>query len=462
METTMAATGGGTFAATRPTTLKRSAGRPATTATLRRPLAAAALQRPSTSWQTRVAQREAHLAASTPRWANRDRAAEEPARRPLADRGNREPRGPRAYPAKRAPPPPPDFPDGWSRRGRGTLERVRGGEYSFFLAFEIVGDAWLAAGVSRGNVVVDSFPGGRRLAEARAPAARGPGAEVAVAVRGRDVAVALDGVELLRVSTDRPRDAAAGHGVMVYKARCFVKDADREAAVARRRRAPRDRFPRFRGRGDVVRAANRTDAEGDEAEPAPTSTDDARPWRGTAVAEPDDPSKLSPPVPAPRLAALERSICAPGTFDGADDCDICLAPLASKPVVRVPCQGGHVFHLGCLRPWLAKCSLCPRCRGGLKFPKTAGGPDAAAKQHAAVDAAVFLGAAARADERARIARRHADAAERRIAEAGRARPRPRRPAEGRRRRRAGDELRPPSPPGVVAGIMTCVGGLPAC
>ena len=323
-------------------------------------------------------------------------------------------------------------------------------------------------------------------------------------MRGRDVAVALDGVELLRASTDRPRDAAAGHGVMVYKARCFVKDVDRERRTVAARAPPapaRERFPRFRSRGDVVvRAANRTDvgrvcracagglalggdvcvwrrginaqryhvacaeAAGEEAEPAPTSTDDARPWRGTAVAEPDDPSKLSPPVPAPRLAALERSICAPGTFDGADDCDICLAPLASKPVVRVPCQGGHVFHLGCLRPWLAKCSLCPRCRGGLKFPKASSDPDAAAKQHAAVDAAVFLGAAARADERARIARRHADAAERRIAEAAAAAADE---AAAARRKdddgdAPGDELRPPSPPGVVAGMMTCVGGLPAC
>mmetsp|Transcript_102877 Transcript_102877/g.286510 ORF Transcript_102877/g.286510 Transcript_102877/m.286510 type:complete len:193 (+) Transcript_102877:57-635(+) len=99
--------------------------------------------------------------------------------------------------------------------------------------------------------------------------------------------------------------------------------------------------------------------------------DGERPWRADAVAaQGEGPRRLSPPLPKPALAALRaRHGLRAGTLPGGTDCAVCLRELRSMDssgkspeVVRLPCGGGHVFHWGCVRPWLARCSLCPTCR----------------------------------------------------------------------------------------------------
>jgi hypothetical protein len=51
------------------------------------------------------------------------------------------------------------------------------------------------------------------------------------------------------------------------------------------------------------------------------------------------------------------------------ECNVCLrsmVPSAEELVVRLPCEGGHIYHLRCLLPWFEKASICPTCRGTLK------------------------------------------------------------------------------------------------
>jgi hypothetical protein len=40
----------------------------------------------------------------------------------------------------------------------------------------------------------------------------------------------------------------------------------------------------------------------------------------------------------------------------------CLPRLHSDRVLAFPCQGMHLFHAGCLAPWLARKTTCPTCR----------------------------------------------------------------------------------------------------
>ena len=54
------------------------------------------------------------------------------------------------------------------------------------------------------------------------------------------------------------------------------------------------------------------------------------------------------PTPAPQPAV--QSI----------ECSICFEPLFSLPTVSTQC--GHMFHDTCIREWLQKNTLCPRCR----------------------------------------------------------------------------------------------------
>ena len=51
------------------------------------------------------------------------------------------------------------------------------------------------------------------------------------------------------------------------------------------------------------------------------------------------------------------------------ECAICLAAVdAAEPLMLLPCgsatqtEAGHLFHASCLRTWLLKKAICPKCR----------------------------------------------------------------------------------------------------
>ena len=89
--------------------------------------------------------------------------------------------------------------------------------------------------------------------------------------------------------------------------------------------------------------------------------------------------KYGIPVPAPesvdRRAAAREMLCREVALD---QCSICVSFLydaeardavdaemtANEKVVRLP-SCGHTYHLACLRPWLARASTCPSCRGSI-------------------------------------------------------------------------------------------------
>ena len=51
---------------------------------------------------------------------------------------------------------------------------------------------------------------------------------------------------------------------------------------------------------------------------------------------------------------------------GTDACPLCLESFgAADVVVCMPCQGAHIAHMTCMRPWLGVASTCPTCRFAL-------------------------------------------------------------------------------------------------
>eukprot|EP00930_Biecheleria_cincta_P073012 TRINITY_DN60350_c0_g1_i1.p1 TRINITY_DN60350_c0_g1~~TRINITY_DN60350_c0_g1_i1.p1 ORF type:complete len:430 (-),score=56.48 TRINITY_DN60350_c0_g1_i1:340-1629(-) len=57
-----------------------------------------------------------------------------------------------------------------------------------------------------------------------------------------------------------------------------------------------------------------------------------------------------------------------GECEDPDECAVCFSALDAKgPLcVRLPCAPQHIFHLGCVQPWLRKASLCPTCRRDIR------------------------------------------------------------------------------------------------
>jgi hypothetical protein len=48
------------------------------------------------------------------------------------------------------------------------------------------------------------------------------------------------------------------------------------------------------------------------------------------------------------------------TGDSANTCSVCLGSLEEDEVKTLPCL--HVFHTGCIDPWLRQSVLCPTCK----------------------------------------------------------------------------------------------------
>uniref|UniRef100_A0A914CDS4 RING-type domain-containing protein n=1 Tax=Acrobeloides nanus TaxID=290746 RepID=A0A914CDS4_9BILA len=47
-----------------------------------------------------------------------------------------------------------------------------------------------------------------------------------------------------------------------------------------------------------------------------------------------------------------------------DSCRICMANFDEEPrnLIRVPCNGYHIFHEDCIKSWLRNSGTCPICR----------------------------------------------------------------------------------------------------
>lgn len=56
------------------------------------------------------------------------------------------------------------------------------------------------------------------------------------------------------------------------------------------------------------------------------------------------------PAPAPAPQPAVQNI----------ECSICFEPLFSHPTVATQC--GHMFHDKCMKGWLQKNKICPKCR----------------------------------------------------------------------------------------------------
>lgn len=51
------------------------------------------------------------------------------------------------------------------------------------------------------------------------------------------------------------------------------------------------------------------------------------------------------------------------TTEGRDACSVCLVEFEeSANIVCMPCDGQHVAHWACIRPWLQEAATCPECR----------------------------------------------------------------------------------------------------
>ncbi|XP_059404341.1 E3 ubiquitin-protein ligase RNF181-like isoform X1 [Carassius carassius] len=58
---------------------------------------------------------------------------------------------------------------------------------------------------------------------------------------------------------------------------------------------------------------------------------------------------------------LELSSCSFNLTDKALKCPVCLLEFEEQETVReMPCK--HLFHAGCILPWLSKTNSCPLCR----------------------------------------------------------------------------------------------------
>mmetsp|Transcript_3779 Transcript_3779/g.11550 ORF Transcript_3779/g.11550 Transcript_3779/m.11550 type:complete len:212 (+) Transcript_3779:30-665(+) len=108
-----------------------------------------------------------------------------------------------------------------------------------------------------------------------------------------------------------------------------------------------------------------------------------RPWQSNAVGNPPPAAgnqsgqraqsqavrTLSAPLHPAQLRFLKVR-CLVRDTGGEEVCAVCLddlCPSEDRSCVRLPCGGGHVFHLACVEPWFRKCSLCPKCRQPLRI-----------------------------------------------------------------------------------------------
>ncbi|XP_053126133.1 E3 ubiquitin-protein ligase RNF181 [Hemicordylus capensis] len=71
--------------------------------------------------------------------------------------------------------------------------------------------------------------------------------------------------------------------------------------------------------------------------------------------------RLPPPAARRAVESLPAVPVTPQQADKGLKCPVCLLEFEEAEVVRkMPCQ--HLFHTGCILPWLGKTNSCPLCR----------------------------------------------------------------------------------------------------
>uniref|UniRef100_A0A672LGD3 E3 ubiquitin-protein ligase RNF181 n=1 Tax=Sinocyclocheilus grahami TaxID=75366 RepID=A0A672LGD3_SINGR len=71
--------------------------------------------------------------------------------------------------------------------------------------------------------------------------------------------------------------------------------------------------------------------------------------------------RLPPPAAKAVVQSLPVVIISPEQADKALKCPVCLLEFEEQETVReMPCK--HLFHTGCIMPWLSKTNSCPLCR----------------------------------------------------------------------------------------------------
>ncbi|XP_053257421.1 E3 ubiquitin-protein ligase RNF181 [Podarcis raffonei] len=71
--------------------------------------------------------------------------------------------------------------------------------------------------------------------------------------------------------------------------------------------------------------------------------------------------RLPPPAAKQAVESLPSVSVTPQQADKGLKCPVCLLEFEEEEVVRkMPCE--HIFHKGCILPWLGKTNSCPLCR----------------------------------------------------------------------------------------------------
>lgn len=71
--------------------------------------------------------------------------------------------------------------------------------------------------------------------------------------------------------------------------------------------------------------------------------------------------RLPPPAAKTAVQTLTVVVISPEQADKGLKCPVCLLEFEEQETVReMPCK--HLFHSGCILPWLGKTNSCPLCR----------------------------------------------------------------------------------------------------
>ncbi|KAM7017838.1 E3 ubiquitin-protein ligase RNF181 isoform 2-T2 [Tautogolabrus adspersus] len=71
--------------------------------------------------------------------------------------------------------------------------------------------------------------------------------------------------------------------------------------------------------------------------------------------------RLPPPAAKAAVQTLTVVVISPEQADKGLKCPVCLLEFEEQETVReMPCK--HLFHSGCILPWLGKTNSCPLCR----------------------------------------------------------------------------------------------------
>ena len=94
----------------------------------------------------------------------------------------------------------------------------------------------------------------------------------------------------------------------------------------------------------------------------PDGCEDGAAWRKPLGVPSELLEDCAPSSPYARAVANDRDARGEGSeLPGGAECAICQAPIKPQDIVRLlGCR--HVFHAGCIDPWLDRSTRCPTCR----------------------------------------------------------------------------------------------------